>query len=202
MTIPEKPADTQFPIHELIRRRWSPRAFADRPVTAAQLGSLLEAARWAASSNNEQPWRFLVVTKAQPEAFAALLACLASGNQVWARQAPVLMLTVAKLTFENGTPNRHAFHDVGQAAASMAIQATAMGLVIHQMAGFSVEAARTAFAIPADYEPVAAIAIGYQAEAATLPEPFRARETAPRARDPLAQVAFGATWGTAGPFTA
>ena len=190
----EKPAETQFPVHDLIRRRWSSRAFADRPVDSATLGSLLDAARWAASSNNAQPWRFLVATKDRPEHFAATLACLTPGNQAWASQAPVLMLSVAQLEFDDGTKNRHAFHDVGQAAANMAIQATAMGLIIHQMAGFSVDQARETFRIPGGYEPVAAIAVGYQGDAVGLPDRLRTRELAPRERESLRTIVFSGGW--------
>ncbi len=196
----EKPADTQFPVHDLIRRRWSPRAFADTPLQAAQLGSLLEAARWAASSNNEQPWRFLVATKERPQEFAALLDCLNPSNQTWAKHAPVLMLSVARLAFEDGTVNRHAWHDVGQAAASLAIQATALGLVVHQMAGFSAEKACNTFEIPDGFEPVAAIAVGYQADAAGLPERLREREVAPRTREALDSMVFAGAWGRCAPF--
>lgn len=194
--MPEKPAETQFPVHDLIRRRWSPRAFADKPVEAAQLGSLLEAVRWAASSNNEQPWHFIVVTKDRPQEFAALWDCLNPSNQVWAKQAPVLMLSVARLAFDDGKANRHALHDVGQAAANLAIQATALGLVVHQMAGFSVEKARQAFGIPDGFEPVAAIAVGYQGDAKELPDRLRERELAPRSREPLAAMASSGRWGT------
>ncbi|MFO0774655.1 MAG: nitroreductase family protein [Nitrospiraceae bacterium] len=194
MTMREKPAETQFSVHDLIRRRWSPRAFADRAVSAEQIGSLLDAARWAASCNNAQPWRFVIATREQAERHAAFVACLAEGNRTWALYAPVLMLTVAKTTFDDGTPNRHAWHDVGQAAASLAIQATAMGLVIHQMAGFSVEQARATFEIPAGYEPVAAIAIGYTGDPNSLPDYLRERELAPRSRRPVSDVAFAGRW--------
>lgn len=194
--LPEKPAETTFPVHDLIRRRWSPRAFADRPVEPEKFGSLLEAARWAASSNNEQPWRFILATRERPEDFARLLGCLKESNQVWARQAPALMLSVARLTFaDDGEPNRHALYDVGQAVASMAIQATALGLVIHQMAGFFPDKARAEFGIPGDFEPVTAIAIGYQGDPATLPERQRLRELAPREREPLSRLVFAGRWG-------
>ncbi|GKS57122.1 hypothetical protein YTPLAS18_06490 [Nitrospira sp.] len=198
----EKPAKTQFPVHDLIRRRWSPRAFADRAVDPATLGSLLEAARWSASSNNAQPWRFLIATRDQPEHFAAMLDCLAPGNQTWAGHAPVLMLSVAHLHFDDQTVNRHALHDVGQAAATLAIQATAIGLVIHQMAGFSIDKARETFRIPDQYEPVAAIAVGYQGDAAGLPDRLRVRELAPRERESLNSIVFAGAWGHTADFLA
>ncbi len=132
----EKPADAQYPIHDLIKRRWSPRAFSDRPVERDILRSLLEAARWAPSSNNEQPWNFIVATKDDQAEFSRLLSCLVEGNSLWAQHAPVLMVSVARMSFEDdGKPNRHAFHDVGQAVANLIVQATTLGLMVHQMAG-------------------------------------------------------------------
>ena len=192
----EKPAPTQYPVHELISRRWSPRAFADRAVTAATLCRLLEAARWAASSNNEQPWHYLIATKEQREEFKRLLSCLRPGNVRWAKDAPVLMLSVASLLFaDEGEPNRHAWHDVGQAAANLALEATALGLFIHQMAGFIPEKAREVFAIPAGYEPVAAIAVGYPGDPERLPDDLKQRELKPRERKPIAEFVFTGRWG-------
>ena len=194
--LPEKPAQTEFRIHDLIRRRWSPRAFADRPVEPEKLGSLLEAARWAASSNNEQPWRFILATRERPEDFARLLGCLKESNQAWARLAPVLMLSVVRLTFaDDDEPNRHVLYDVGQAVATMAIEATALDLVIHQMAGFFPDKARTLFEIPDGFEPATAIAIGYQGDPATLPDRQRQRELAPRERESLRRLVFAGRWG-------
>src|ERR1043165_8609214 len=125
----EKLAPAEYPVEEIIRRRWSPRSFADRPVDRETLQSLFEAARWAASSFNEQPWSFIVATADKKEEYATLLSCLTEKNQQWARLAPVLMVSVAKLSFQkNDRPNRHAFHDVGMAVANMIVQATALGL--------------------------------------------------------------------------
>ena len=197
----EKPAETQYPIHDLIKRRWSPRAFSAQAVEREKLLSLLEAARWAASCFNEQPWSFIVATKESEEEYERLLGCLVESNARWARQAPVLMLSVAKLNFErNAKPNRHAFHDVGQAAASLTLQATALGLVVHQMAGFDVAKAREQFNIPEGYEPVAAIAVGYQGDAGSLPEDLREKEVAPRTRRPLESFVYTGTWGQTSPF--
>ncbi len=194
----EKLAPTDFPIHDLLRRRWSPQAFSDRPVEPEKLRSLLEAARWAPSSFNEQPWAYLVATRDDPEEYARLLSVLVEGNIGWAQRAPVLMLSLAKLNFErNGKPNRHAFHDVGLASANLITQATALGLAVHQMAGFHAEKARELYGIPAGWEPVAAIALGYPGEADSLPEPIRQRELAPRARKPLEQFVFTGRWGGA-----
>jgi nitroreductase len=192
----EKTATTEFPVHELLSRRWSPRAFCDRPVEREKLLSVLEAARWAPSSNNEQPWGFLLATKDQPKDFERMLSCLVEANQVWANRAPILMLSVARLRFRlNGKPNRHAMHDVGMAVGNLAIQATALDLVVHQMAGISPDKARELFGIPEDCEVVAAIALGYPADSEVLPERLRERELAPRARKPLEEFVFSGHWG-------
>ena len=196
----EHAARTEFPVHDLIRCRWSPRAFAGRPVEPEKLRSLLEAARWAPSSFNEQPWAYLVATREEPEQFARLLSVLLEGNRAWAQKAPVLMLSVAKLRFDhNGNPNRHAFHDVGLATANLVTQATAMGLSVHQMGGFDAEKAREVFAIPEGWEPVAAIALGYPGDASALPGRLRDFELAPRTRKPLEEFVFTGRWGQTSP---
>ncbi|MEO6202085.1 MAG: nitroreductase family protein [Nitrospirales bacterium] len=192
----EKPADVQFHIHDLLRRRWSPRAFADQPVEREKIQSLLEAARWASSCFNEQPWVFILATIERPENHQKLLSCLVEGNQIWAKRAPLLLLTVAKLHFDhNGEVNRHAYHDVGLAVGNLVIQATAMDLSVHQMAGILPDTIRERYALPAGYEAVTGIAIGYQGDASTLPEALRERELAPRSRKPLREFVFSDTWG-------
>jgi nitroreductase len=194
----EKPAASEYEIQELIEKRWSPRAFAERAVEPLQLRRLLEAARWAASCFNEQPWSFIVALKENREEFERLLGCLVESNRRWAERAPVLMLSVARLNFErNGKPNRHAFHDVGQAVASLTMQATALGLVVHQMAGFDIAKAREQFHLPEGYEPVAAIAVGYQGDPQTLPEDLREKELATRTRRPQESFVFTGRWGEA-----
>ncbi len=196
----DKLAETQFPVHVLLRQRWSPRAFADRPVEREKLLSLLEAARWAPSSYNEQPWSFLVATKENPVEFERLLSCLVEFNQSWAKAAPVLMLSVAQLNFKrNDKPNRHAFHDVGLAAENLALQATALGLFAHQLAGFDLGKAREVFSIPVTHEPVAAIALGYPGDLATLSDELRQRELAPRERKSLGEFVFQGKWGNTSP---
>ena len=196
----EKPAETQYPIHELLRRRWSPRAFSDRRVDPAIMRSLLEAARWAPSSYNEQPWSFIVATKDDPVEFGRLLSCLVEGNIQWAQHAPVLMVSVARLSFEDdGKPNRHAFHDVGLAVANLIVQATALGLVVHQMAGIFPDKIRELYGIPEGYEAVAGIALGYPGDPQSLPEELRKRELAPRERKPLTEFVFSGRWGRTSP---
>ena len=199
----EKPARNDYPIHDLLRRRWSPRAFADRPVEADKLRSVLEAARWAPSSYNEQPWAFIVATKDQPENFAKVLSCLVPGNQTWAKAVPVLMLSFAHLAFErNQQPNRHAYHDVGLASASLTFQAMAESLAVHQMAGIELDKIRSTFAVPQGWDPVSGIAIGYPGDSVNLPEQLRQRELAERVRKPLSSFVFTSIWGTAAPIIA
>lgn len=194
--IVENPAPVEFAIHELFVRRWSPRAFDERPVEPPLLRSLLEAARWAPSSNNEQPWRFIVAGKESLVDWNRLFECLAEGNRRWAFRAPVLVLTVASLYFEDDSkPNRHAYHDTGLATENFVLQAAAQGLVTHQMAGFDVEKARVDLRIPAGYDPVAMIALGYPGDPALLPERLRERELRPRDRHPIAARTFSGQWG-------
>ncbi|MDF5711326.1 MAG: nitroreductase family protein [Nostoc sp. S4] len=191
----DKLAQTEYPIEDLLRQRWSPLAFSERMVEPEKLHSVLEAARWAASSFNEQPWSFIIATSDNQTEFERLLSVLAEGNQEWARNAPILMLSVAKLHFErNGKQNRHAFHDVGAASATLAIQAAAVGLFIHQMAGFDVVKAQEIYSIPSGYEPVAAIALGYIGDPQTLSEKLLQREKALRTRKPLEEFVFSGSW--------
>ena len=190
----DKPADNQYPIHDLLRQRWSPRAFDERPIEPGKLRSLFEAARWAPSSNNGQPWRFLVATKEHKTGYDRLFNCLLEGNQKWAHRAPVLLLSVAKLQFEDGSPNRHSLHDTGMAAENLVLQGTALGLVAHQMAGFRIDQARADCQIPDGYEPVAMIAVGYPGDTALLSDHLRAREAQPRVRKPLTEFVYSAIW--------
>ena len=192
----KKPAPTDHQVHELIRERWSPRAFSDEAVEEPRLRSLLEAARWAASCFNEQPWRFIVARKQNATEFERLLSCLNEKNQRWAKGAAVLVLSAASKVFaHDGRPNRHALHDAGQAAAQLTLQATALGLVVHQMAGFSQDRARQLYGIPDDVEPVAAMAIGYPGDPDDLPEDLRDRELGGRSRKSQAEFVFEGTWG-------
>ncbi|MGH7150051.1 MAG: nitroreductase family protein [Planctomycetota bacterium] len=196
----DRPAPVAHPIHELLARRWSPRAFDARPVEPEKLRSLLEAARWAPSSFNEQPWSYLVATKGEAAEFARMLECLVEANRLWAKEAPVLMLAVASLRFaRNGKENRHAFHDVGLATGNLVVQATGMGLYVHQMAGILPEAARAAYAIPEGHEAATGIALGYPGDPASLPEKFRAAESAERTRKPLEAFVFAGRWGARAP---
>jgi len=192
----KKIAATDHGVHELIAARWSPYAFAPRPVEASALRSLFEAARWAPSSFNEQPWRYLVATQQDPDAYESLLSCLVDANRAWAQAAPVLALGIASLRFSRtDKPNRVALHDLGSASAHLCFEATARGLSVHQMAGILPDRARELYAIPEDAEAVTALAIGYALPAPELPDEFRERDTAPRTRRPLAEFVFGNSWG-------
>ncbi len=196
----DKPAQTDYPIEEILKRRWSPRAFSDRMVEPEKLRSLWEAARWAPSSFNEQPWHFIVATRDKPAEHEKLLSCLVEKNQQWARNAPVLMVSVTELNFaKTGKPNRHAFHDVGLAMGNLLVEATALNLFVHQMAGFSPEKVKELFTVPEGFEPVAAIAIGYGADPSTAPEAFRQQETAPRSRRSINTFVFEGKWGDTSP---
>lgn len=183
-------------ILDLLARRRSPYAFSSYPVEPQDLRKLFEAARWSPSSYNEQPWSFVVVTRDEPEGHNRMLSILVEANQKWARHAPVLALAVARLNFaQNDRPNRHALYDLGQAIAHLTVQGTALGLAVHQMGGFDIEQARQRFLLPAGYEPVAVIAIGYPGDPEALPEALRRRETAPRIRRPLEGFVFNGIWG-------
>ena len=193
-------AITDHPVHELIAARWSPYAFADRPVPKDDLLALFEAARWAPSSYNEQPAGYLVATQGEPELFAKLLSCLVPGNQVWAKAAPVLALGCTRLTFaRDGKPNAAALHDLGLASANLVLEATARGLAVHQMIGILPDRARELYQVPADVQPLTGLAIGYIGDPAALPEHLRARDAARRPRKPLSAFIFGDRWGTASP---
>jgi nitroreductase len=179
----------------VIHTRWSPRSFAKRDVSPADLKKVFEAARWTASSYNEQPWRFLVGLR-DSVTYKKILSSLIEFNQVWAGHAPVLILGVARTTFShNNSPNRVALYDLGAAASYLTLQAAALGLATHQMAGFDPEAARAALGIPADYVVGAVIALGYQGEPSALTNgQMLAQETAPRERKPLTDFVLSA-WG-------
>jgi nitroreductase len=197
----QKQAPTDFPINDLIRQRWSPRAFSDKLVEPEVLRSVFEAARWAPSSNNEQPWVYIVAAKDDPENFAKMLSVLVEFNAGWAKTAPVLILAVARLAFHNnGTPNRNAFYDTGAASVLLSLEATSRGLFLHQMAGFDAEKSRQVFGIPAGYEPIAAMALGYPGDPQSLSQKLRDRELAPRTRKPLSEFVLTGQWGHTAPF--
>ncbi len=196
MPASQKIAAADYDIEILLRSRWSPRAFDDRPITRADTLRLLEAARWAPSCANEQPWRFIVASRSDAAAFDRLLGCLVEGNRKWAARANLLIILVAKLTFDrNGAPNKYAQHDVGLALGSLLLQATAMGIAGHPMAGFDAETARVSCGIPAGFDPVSVTALGYPGDPDSLEDPYRTREMASRERLTVGQLAFSGAWG-------
>lgn len=192
----KKKALTDYPIHELLAERWSPYAFQDRPVSQVDLRSLFEAARWSASSYNEQPWSYLVATKENPDHFQQLLWCLVEANQIWAQNAPVLALGIASLRFtRNNQENKAAIHDLGLASGNLVVEATARGICVHEMIGILPDKARDLFDIPEGFEAWTAMAIGYQGDPITLPDALKERDLSPRQRKPLDQFVFSGKWG-------
>jgi nitroreductase len=190
-----KRAATDHPIESIFADRWSPRAFLPRPIEADRLDALFEAARWAPSSANIQPWRF-IYAHAGTKAHDRMIGVLNETNAGWAKSAGVLAMAIARKDRPDGRPNGHARYDLGQSVAFLVLQASALGLVTHQMGGFDPQAAQDAFAIPPDHEPVTMIAIGYQADPAALPDGLRERELMPRERQPISRFAFQDQWVT------
>lgn len=195
---PEKEAPVRYEVHELIRRRWSTRAFDEqRPVEREKILTLLEAARWAPSCFNEQPWRYLVFDGSNPDAMRRARACLIGFN-AWAGRVPVLMLASVKETFTyNAHANRHAQHDLGLASANLVLEAVHLGLAAHQMGGFDAERARREFDIPEGYTPMTMLAIGYpyRGPVDELPDMLRSMEQETRQRKPIREIAFADRWG-------
>ena len=191
-------AVTDYPVHELIASRWSPYSFADRSVSDDDLRSLFEAARWAPSSYNEQPWSYMVAKKEDLDEFGRLLSCLVEANQAWAKAASVLALGISRLNFaRNNNPNRAAIHDLGLAAANLVLEATSRGLAVHQMIGILPDKVRELYSVPEGHEPMTALAIGYAGDPMDLPEELRPRDSARRPRKPLKEFIFGGKWGVA-----
>jgi nitroreductase len=193
-----KVAQTDHEILDLLRKRWSPRAFdPDRPVGRDDLRRLFEAARWAPSSRNEQPWRFVVAERDRhPEAHAALSSTLFDRNPEWARHAPVLILVAVRTTHEkDDVLNRVAFYDAGQAVALLTVQATALGISLRQMQGFDLDRARAVARVPAPFDPAVIIAIGYRGDPASLAvDKHRTAEAQPRTRRSIDDFVFEGTW--------
>lgn len=173
------------PIPPMFLNRWSPRAFSPEPVDEETLMSVFEAARWAASSYNEQPWRFIIARNEEDR--RKFLSFLVPSNQVWADTAPVLFVVVAKKTFSHADqPNRSHQFDAGCATGYLTLQASLRGLYAHGMAGFDAEKARAVLDIPADFEPLAVFALGKRGDAHDLPENLREREK-PSGRRPVSE---------------
>jgi nitroreductase len=195
MIVTDKPATASHPIHPLIQNRWSPRVFQQKPVAEEELFQLFEAARWAASSNNEQPWRFIYAYNGTAE-FQKMLDCLSEFNQTWAGLASVLILTAIKEKFDSGKENYHALHDLGLAMGNFSVQAQSMGIGVHQMAGVTWQKAHEMFQVPAGYHVATAVAVGYfGGDTDQLPEDLASKENNPRSRRALEEIVFEHTWG-------
>ena len=180
----------EWPVEELLLQRWSPRAFATDPISDDDLRTIFTAGSWAASSYNEQPWRF-VLGRRGDAVWQRIFDALMELNQRWTQAAPVLFASFAKLHFShNGSPNKVAVHDVGAASAQIALQAAALGLQVHGMAGFDGERLAQSFGLGEDYKPVACWAMGRPGDPESLPEELRKGELAPRQRKPLSQFVF------------
>ncbi len=192
-----KTAAVQYDILPLIRERWSTRAFSDRPVPPTVLATLLEAARWAPSCLNAQPWRFVVAARGDgTDSFEDMVWCLNRGNQIWAGRAAALIFVIVRETFvESGEPNRYAWHDAGLASGMLLLQAAALDLQVHPMAGFDIDQARAELEIPSGYAPVTVLAVGYQGDPDQLPPELAASERAARGRKPLSERAYAGLFG-------
>lgn len=198
MSYPEnKKARTQFSLIPSLENRWSPRSFSAKPVEKEKIQQIFEAARWAASSYNEQPWRYVVGIQGDQGSYKKVLSCLNEFNQMWAKTAPVLAISFAKKHFQDDKEkvNSHAWHDVGAASAQLTMQATELGLFVHQMAGIEYEKIREVYQLPENIEPVAALAIGYLGEPDQLPENLQESEKSDRSRKPLSDLVFGKNFG-------
>ncbi len=189
-----KIANTEYPINELIAKRWSTRAFdPDRVIESNTLMSLFEAARWSPSAYNEQPWRFIYGVK-RTESYDMIFQAVNEWNQKWVKNAPVLTLVIAKRDLQNGNINKHSWHDTGLAVANLSLQATELGIYVHQMGGIYPDKARELFRIPENFDVVSIIALGYREENDELDPGIAAGENASRNRKPVNQIAFEGIW--------
>ncbi len=186
----DKLAHGDHPINELLARRFSPYAFdPERPVSEEDVHSLFEAARWTMSSYNAQPWRYIVARKGDGDTWDKIHACLVEGNRPWAANAPVLALGLVQTHFaHNGKANAAAEHDLGAASAMLTVEATARGLVVHQMIGIEPQKVIETFAPGEDLKPLTALAIGYAGEARVIPAAYAERDAKPRERLPLGEI--------------
>jgi nitroreductase len=191
-----KQATPAYPIQELIAGRWSPYVWADRPVSSEDLRSLFEAACWAPSSYNEQPWSYIVATKQNPQEFERLLSCLVEGNQAWAKAVPVLAIGCTRLRFaQNNQPNAAAVHDLGLASGMLCVEATARGLSVHQMIGIVPARVTELYGVPEGVQPLTGVAIGYAGNPGQSPDDLGQRDLAPRKRKPQSEFVFAGKWG-------
>ena len=189
-----KEALTNLAIHELIRLRWSPRSFAPTPIEPEKLHRIFEAARWAPSASNLQPWSFMVGLSGD-ETYKTIYSTLVEFNRLWASLSPVLMVSISKETNSRGEPNESHTYDVGQAVAYMSLQAMAEGVYVHQMGGIDKVLAGRLLGVPENYHVITAIAMGYPGDPEVLHENLKPMEYAPRVRKPLAEFVFSGKFG-------
>ncbi|HEY5137248.1 MAG TPA: nitroreductase family protein [Candidatus Nanopelagicales bacterium] len=192
-------ASTEVDLHPLLADRWSPRAFDRTPLEDSDVTALLEAARWAPSANNYQPWRFLVGrqgTEGADSTYKGIYDALAEFNQLWASAAPVLVAAVVEVEHEDGSAREIAPYELGLAVSQLTVEAAARGLHVHQMGGFDAAQISAEFGIPPQYRTVVVLAVGRLGDPEALPAWAAERETAPRERKPLADIAFAGRWGT------
>ena len=186
-----KEAITKHPVTELIRKRWSARAFSNKSIDDDTLHTLFEAASWAASANNEQPWRYIYAKREDKETFSKMVDCLMAGNQPWAKNAAVLLVCFVKTTIgPDKKPNVSAVHDAGLANATLLLQAVSQNIYGHMMGGYDKAKTKEVFTIPEGYDTVLMMALGYLDHADTLEEPFKTRELTPRTRKELSEFVF------------
>lgn len=192
-----KPAANQFPIHEFIRERWSPRSYKKEKIENNDLLSMFEAARWAPSSINEQPWSFIAATQEEKESFSKMVYCLGGNNPRWAINASALVIILANNNFEKtGAPNRHSFFDAGLATSQFIFEATSRGYHSHIMGGFDIQKTTSEFSIPDSHSVIAFLSVGKIDSPDSLPEDLKARELTDRVRKPLDQILFSEKFGT------
>ena len=190
----KKIAEPDRPIHPLLRQRWSPRMFSPKAVSREDLKTLLEAARWAPSSMNQQPWRFIYTFRGS-RSYERIFSCLSEFNQKWTKNAPVLLLTAYQEKFDSGKENFHALHDLGLAVGNLCLQATQMDIAVHQMAGVDWEKAQSVFDVPEGYHVATAVAIGYHGgDADELPDDLEKQEEKARERMPVEAFAWEGRW--------
>lgn len=203
MEFPEnKKAKTDHEVMDLIKDRWSPRSFSAKPISDSDLASILEAARWAASAYNEQPWVYIVAKKENKDQFEKILSCLVEFNQGWAKNAQVVMLGFARKNFVRGEKyNPTHAHDLGLASSQMLLEAMNRNIFTHQMSGILPEKIRDIYNVPTEYEPITALAFGYMGDLSDLSDDLKEGEMADRNRKPLAEFVFERNWGESASFS-
>jgi nitroreductase len=190
-------SDFEHEVLEVIQQRKSLRAYADRPIETEKINSLFEAARWAPSSVNEQPWRYIYATNDQPDLWSRIFDSLNESNKVWVQHAPLLIASFTRKTFtRNDQSNHYSLYDLGAANALLALQSTALGLQLHQLGGYNSIILRDNLSIPDSFQLGAVLAIGYPGDPELLPENLKSRELAPRLRNKHEKFVFNSVFSS------